>query len=119
MQKTKIEIINETAEFYNLTNRGIEKGEERCKYKTKDGKMCAVGRCMIDVDWKEDFLGGVFGITSSKGLLDNFLKPEYQGHPHAFWSELQDFHDEEYNFTHAGLSDSGNSQKKYLLEKYQ
>ena len=57
VQKTTVEIIEETANFYNLTNRGLNPFGD-CVYRTDDGKMCAVGRCLRDdfvIDSNEEY----------------------------------------------------------------
>lgn len=106
---TKIEIINETANFYNMENRGVEEGNstgQTCLYLSKEGNRCAVGRCIKDelveefqqkVDRISVLSGTGVGELSQNGInLEDYLKDEYKGHALAFWKALQGFHDDEY-----------------------
>lgn len=112
--KTKTEVILETAQFYNLTNRGINQNNS-CVYKTEDGKMCAVARCLQEFP-------GINEDYSVEMLIDeydlNLFKPEYQIDDTKFWSDLQGFHDNSANWTKEGLSEEGVTRLNYLLETY-
>ena len=90
MQKTKIEIINETRAWYegdpsrrSMSPYGI------CQYLADDGRTCAVGRCLIDPNVPN---GSVFDVWDDRSI-DEDMKPEYRGHSRSFWEELQNFHD--------------------------
>lgn len=129
---TKIDIINETVKFYNLTNRGFGVGS--CMYLTEEGNMCAVGRCMINPkDTQLKFgSGSIRGIackmnnidrTISKIELDtmsvdHLLKPEYHGHNVEFWSDIQTLHDSYNNWNDDGLTEAGQKVVNELLIKY-
>lgn len=127
MQKTKKEIINETAEFYGTdpTRRATcnEEGRATCRYLTKDGRKCAVGRCFIhgkkiiakrERFSAEDFDAPVYDISN----INSLLLPEYRGFNADFWRELQLFHDDNGNFNAEGLSKQGIETKQYLLTKF-
>jgi hypothetical protein len=118
-QKTKVEIIEETANFYNLTNRGLNT-DGYCVYRTEDGKMCAVGRCLND-DFKplQNIYYSVKSLFNDNENEDSiFLKEEYVGHSMMFWHSLQGFHDNTENFTTEGLSDKGVERKNLLINQY-
>lgn len=120
--KTKQEIIKETAEFYNLTNRGY-KERKGCLYLTEDGKKCAIGRCISDdkLHWFSlRFSAGIMDVSGSfvEGeTLDDYLQPEYQGHDLSFWSCLQEFHDDENNWDDTGMCNDGVIQYNSLMSK--
>ncbi len=105
--KTKLEILNETVEYYSQLGRRALRSDGSCVYKTLDGRMCAVGRCMLS---PEDY-GRPGIITLCLGLpetLDSMLKPEYRGHLPGFWSSLQRLHDSAKHWNKDGsLSDAG------------
>ena len=90
--KSKKEIIEETVAYIQANGRAVELyvGTTRttCKYLTKDNKMCAVGRCLID---PESAPTGT--VVRFFPRLDSLLKPEYRGHPLVFWTDLQRLHD--------------------------
>lgn len=138
---TKLEIIEETAAFYNTTNRGFD-AEKGCVYLTEDGNHCAVGRCILPekIDkFKPRELAKVIkggtSITSLFGIskdydnfgqplyfgndIDAYLKEEYRGHDLIFWRSLQSFHDDEMNWNDQGLSSQGKISKNQLLNRWQ
>lgn len=110
-RKTKLEIFNETVEYYSTNpakKRG--KGSLGCQYLTDEGQMCAVGRCCVDPS--PDWIGGCDSIRSAKDMrnfieLEDLLKPEYRGHTIRFWQDLQSFHDSSEHFTAKGLTEKG------------
>lgn len=117
-KKSKIEIIEEISNFYNLTNRGIINGQ--CTYESSTtGNKCAIGRYMIDTSKLVDETTlSVIDLAKSEGTFDKLLKPEYKGHDKIFWNELQNFHDSTYNFTKTGLSEIGKLEKLKLIERW-
>lgn len=132
-QKTKLEIINETVEYYGAdpSKRGVkfENGVQvACRYLTIDGKMCAVGRCMKEptIDMSGAISCGGIYLTDTEALVgytqpvsvENYLKEEYRGHGDMFWSALQSFHDDISNWTATGLSSVGENYLNYLKKVY-
>jgi len=101
--KTMLDILNETIAAYTSETRAVD---ERgfCRLLTRGGRMCARGRCMIDPG---EFYGGDF---------DQSLKPEYRGHPSAFWAYLQGLHDRACFWDEEGLSDDGAYHIEYLRQ---
>lgn len=113
----KIEIINETVEYYKTHNRAISldpHGNFVCHYINSAGDMCAVGRCLID---PIDIRGDVYFICPDDGL-DTILKEEYRGHDIGFWNELQKIHDRNYNWCGNDLSLIGIGFVNSLKELY-
>ena len=131
MQKTKTEIINETAEFYGAdpTRRAIlftaQGGHSICAYLTEEGKKCAVGRYLIERKKISNHGNGqkvcakdlTCAVTSIEDL-DQYLLPEYRGHEIDFWMKLQSFHDTDKYFSEKSLSEKGVAIKEYLLSVY-
>jgi hypothetical protein len=129
MQKTKKEIILETAAFYgeDPSRRAVitQDGRAKCRYLTEDGRKCAVGKCLIE---GEKILSvGIVGAISAELVdiavseienLEDVLMPEYRGHDTYFWSGLQEFHDSDFHFTDTGLSEHGQRYLNLLLEQY-
>jgi hypothetical protein len=116
--KTKLEIIDEIVEYYSTdtSRRGVQLtsfGSETCAYLTNDGKMCAVGRCMIEptID-----LGG----AARDVLEDSFylLKPEYRIEDLEFWENLQNLHDTNSYWDKKGLTQRGLQEIEYLKTRY-
>lgn len=100
MRKTRKEIIDETASFYNLSS--LARGEGVCHYLTNDGRMCAVGRC----------LENPAEVEACNASIDNIIdkcifKPEYNGHSIEFWIDIQCLHDTLWYWTVSGISESG------------
>jgi len=134
MQKTKKEIILETAEFYGSdpSRRAVvnQDGRATCRYLTEDGRKCAVGRCLIEgekmlYDSTQDDSTQVLVSAESADIavnritnLRDVLMPEYRGHDIYFWKRLQEFHDCNSNFTDTGLSEDGQWNLEFLLKQY-
>lgn len=124
--KTKAQIINETANFYNTSNRGVEAfinehgfEETRCRYKTDSGNMCAVGRCLLPDSKAFNKINGVMTMFEDEAEMDSQLQPEYRGHSQFFWNSLQCFHDCDSNWNEDGLTSQGIEELNSLLEKYE
>lgn len=132
MQKTKKEIILETAEFYDSdpSRRAVvnQDGRSKCRYLTEDGRKCAVGRCLIEGE--KILYVGIFDAQEAMSAeladtpvnditnLQDVLMPEYRGHDIYFWERLQEFHDCDNHFTDTGLSEDGQHQLEFLLKQY-
>jgi hypothetical protein len=114
---TKTEIINETVEYYGSHARAVDNG--RCFYKTKDGKMCAVGRCLENPI--ED-CGSAFGLFTNGVIKDSSFKEQYKGHEPIFWGDLQYLHDKEHLWNTAndrnGLTPAGHEIVELLVQKW-
>ncbi len=101
MRKTMQEILDETIKYYdeNLDKISIN-NEGNCAYYS-NGKMCAVGRCLIRPKEIEKAEPGNIRAAFIRGIVsDNDFKPEYQGHSLDFWESLQRIHD--LGYTKAG-----------------
>lgn len=119
--KTKLEIIEETANFYTLKNRGWNESAKSCEYLTKEGNMCAVGRCLMNaLDIPSAYIDS--GIKELSELhddgVDGLLKEEYRGHNDDFWMDLQNLHDNASMWTDTGLSEKGKEKVELLKELY-
>ena len=119
--KTKIQIIRETAAYYNSSNRASNRTNTNCKYyicKNGEVRECAVGRCLID---SKSFKNRSYGATLTwynDNELNMDLKPEYQGHTVTFWSDLQEFHDGSSYWNKEGLSPAGKERLNELINDY-
>lgn len=111
--KTKLEIIEETVDHIRLHGRGVDRDGNCVYYDSWTGKMCAVGRCLIEPSTVDD------GAVRYLMPLDEILKPEYRGHSLDFWSGLQDFHDRSDSWHDNGeLTQIGESHYAELLERW-
>ena len=137
---TADEIIDETLEYYTghperfARNTALsESGDDptlpqyKCSYFTKDGRMCAVGRC-LDKEAALKHIGAkclrqshpvTEMVLHSKSALDLSLQPKYQGHPLEFWADLQNLHDSRRFWnSEAQLTASGRARVHSLRESY-
>jgi hypothetical protein len=119
MKKTKLEILKETYEYYSDPNKRGHNGE-RCCYLTSDGKMCAVGRCLINPKKLQDLSGNTIGslIAGYNINLNLRLKPEYRGHSLEFWNSLQKWHDNSSNFDTDNITENGELAYQDLVKRY-
>lgn len=106
--KTKLEIIDETVDFYSEdVNRRAVRDGGNCEYLTDDGKMCAVGRCFT----KEGLLRYKDELGGFNKYMMHHLKEEYRIEDDQFWSDLQYLHDMNRHWDENGLNENG---KEYL-----
>ena len=129
----KTEIIEETVAYYSedTSRRSIETGGG-CFY-NYNGKMCAVGRCLIPEmnpeynDNGGDCLVFSFDMLSRGGGLerelirdkDSLFKEEYRGHEEGFWMDLQELHDKPIYWDENGLTIQGQEFVDKLKQKYE
>ena len=122
MKRTKqnyIDLLDETVNYYKSdpSNRAISYSGA-CMY-YMNGKMCAVGRCLIDPKNIEKISSKEKDSSSIKTLLtsnkkikklnakDKLFKPKYTDFNLHFWEDLQDLHDDSNNWTENTLSHEG------------
>lgn len=133
MQKTKVQIIDETVEYYSADpKRRAVANMDRCFYYIEgDNRLCAFSRCMIDPRMGEKIAGGVrslvkqlypntdMSLEESKIMVPTgILKPEYDGHNIVFWTDIQGIHDTSINWNDEGLSGIGKARVGILKERY-
>lgn len=118
IMKTKLEVINETVEYYSqdVSRRAIRPDGYSCSYYTESGNMCGVGRCL------EDPIAFKHSYSNASYLLDLYgfqiLKEEYRIMDTLFWRDIQILHDYTPNWTKEGLSEIGKQRWEELKQKY-
>ena len=111
---TKLEIIEQLFDKgYCLDTSTRSSNDSGCLYITKDGRMCAIGKCLIDPTTVNTLLS-----VSAIPNLENKLKPEYRGHSVSFWAKLQRMHDNEEYWNNKGLAKKGTRQLNKLKLRY-
>lgn len=114
MQKTVSQIIIETVEYIEKNGRGVytyfdevnKEQVQRCAY-FYEGKMCAVGRCMINPqNWGTEDINPIF-IGYFDEYFDEELKEEYRGHSLVFWCDLQSLHDKDTHWDNNKITQVG------------
>ena len=106
---TKIEIIDETVKYYSEDVYRRSLVAEVCKYKTEEGKMCAVGRCLTstNIDKFGTLDGDVHLLFAQVDWNDDLFQEQYKGHDEAFWADLQHLHDVQTHWDNNGLTEIG------------
>lgn len=118
LRERKLQILDETVKYYSedLSRRALDENF-MCMYKTPEGKMCAVGRCMRDDAPFKDLntQGELLSLEIIRDVefkkqdkkLDTLLKDKYKGVNIEFWMTLQSLHDQSLNWESGGLSEMG------------
>jgi hypothetical protein len=122
MTKSKLEIIEETVEFYKNNPRSInnDEGWDKCVYLNDDGHKCAFSRCCTDegVTWLHEEIDiGRDGGSVIQHFLEH-LKPEYQGHDIEFWKDIQKVHDKKLHWDGQILTELGIEFVNILKKEY-
>ncbi len=123
---TKVEIIQETADFYSADpkRRSLNKKLD-CSYNGENGTHCAVGRCLLPIyhdlgdklpsnDW--DF-EGLFTANNCENH-DEMLQEQYRGHDIFFWNSLQTLHDTQQYWDKVCLTVAGEQYLQNLLDTH-
>ena len=109
---TMLQTLNETASAYTSKTRAANR-KGNCYY-FKNGKCCAIGRCLAEPEKFAKWDCKVFGLPK----LESILKPEYRGYLIAFWEALQHLHDNPYYWDENGLSYIGKKQFEKIKKKF-
>lgn len=112
---TKLEILEETLEYYSKHNRGLS-ADMNCVYINLKGDMCAVGRCLKNPTIIKQ--GSIVENFNKSEDLDKYLKDVYKGHDLIFWQKLQVFHDFWDNWDNNVLTEKGLEMFNKLKVKY-
>jgi hypothetical protein len=124
---TKKQIIDEISSIYiNDPSKRAYSSSHGCQYLTEDGRMCAVGQCLLEpenmlfggISVRVEQEEGLFGVTKISSWLDSKLKPEYRGHDVMFWQNLQDFHDFNHHWRGNTITEDGKNHLQTLYDKY-
>lgn len=123
---SKLEILNETVQFYSEDVSRRSKYLGACVYNGDNGSHCAVGRCFtpsLKAEGKklaknqecdiENFLE-----ARNLDSIDSVLDEKYHGHNLQFWTELQRLHDLDIHWTDKGLSEMGEYRVNDIKEKF-
>ena len=116
--KTKIQILEETFNYYNEDPSRRAKSDGRCQYLDGEGRMCAFGRCEINPPLTDGSSDAVVNRFDNEEDMNASLKEEYRGHSIEFWVDVQDLHDEDCYWNDESVSDYGVKRYQKLLQKW-
>ena len=108
LQLTKLQIIDETVEYYSNNPRSVCGTE--CRYIGPNGENCAFSRCCSDPTSCIPYEGGNHMLW--------FVKSEYRGHGLEFWKQIQDLHDLSIHWEGNKLTKIGQDHVKKLKERF-
>lgn len=120
------DIVNETIEYYSqdVTRRACDKDGD-CVYLTKDGRRCALSRCLVDkaiipsYQYEQTIavLLQLNGQPNTSDGLDKILKREYRGHSIHFWTALQSLHDGD-DFWNDEITEAGQLKAEEIIRQF-
>jgi len=110
-----LDLLDETVKFYSEdpSRRAVGRNENSqtiCRYRTEDGRKCAVGRCLETYDpkiesWSVD---RKYSTEPSEFIVkEEYFFEKYRGFDRSFWTELQLFHDGISYWDKKGLNENG------------
>ncbi len=125
-QLTKLEILNETVDFYSADPKRRSYSEvDGCTYNGRNGTHCAVGRCLLPEYHEQGAtLKGNTGTVANleeanEKEFDTMLQEQYRGHEMGFWKRLQILHDEPSNWNKSGISFDGELAVNKIIEIFE
>jgi hypothetical protein len=102
---TKIQIIEETIDYYKKHNRSVL-NNNKCCYLDKNGNICAHSRC-IDPSYRMKF-ATEFATENAAFVIQQYGDiihlERYRGHSIEFWSDIQQLHDHKINWQPSTIS---------------
>lgn len=122
---TKLEIIQETVDYYSVdpVARRSKNDQNKCVYLSDTGQVCAFSRVMLkkqrDLIVKEGYQEATARKISEHKGLDRLLKIRYRGHDINFWADIQYLHDHNKFWCSDGLTDYGKERVRILMKLYQ
>lgn len=118
---TKHEILDKIASSYTSENRSVVPSGIGCLYKGDQGKECAFAM-MVKEESKDKLIDGVTAAAlfgAARGITQDDLKPEYQGHSLAFYDSCQLLHDQASYWNYTGLNQRGKRALALIKEEYE
>lgn len=114
--RTKEELLENTINFYNTSNRAIDNYE--CVYRSKDGKACAIGREISDKTASNIIFasGNYLGVSSD--LVYDMLPKRLRNLSKSYLIDIQKLHDNHTNWSEEGLSTIGIICVERIMKKY-
>lgn len=124
MSKTKIQIIDETVEFYSVLGRRSVNPEvppeataNRCLYNGPDGKHCAFARVVENPEVLEENANAGYLLKEKENRIK--FKDGYEGHDGKFWLDIQSLHDSDNNWGEGGgLTPKGKERVEAMKLRY-
>ncbi len=117
---TKIQIIDETVEYYKTHDRAID-DNLKCCYLSDDNRMCAHSRCLTDearATLLQEFSNNATAYVVIGEFGDECHKEEYRGHDEEFWQRIQSIHDSHSYWSGKTFTPAGEKFVNSLKEDY-
>ncbi len=111
-------VLQDTINFYTLKNRAIN-SLGSCKYLTKDGKRCAIGR-LLNEGMEEDLMDCGMSVMCFMvdEEFDKVIPLWMRLLPNSFLQNVQILHDTETFWTNTGLTQEGIHKVKSICIDY-
>lgn len=110
LNEKRLEFLEDTVKYYSQDiNRRAVSEDGKCKYKTKDGKKCAIGRFLIEEKYDPCMDESEFSY-SANALIKNYpncLPENIVCLGGNFLSDVQMLHDHKPYWGEKGLSELG------------
>jgi hypothetical protein len=108
--ETKEELLLNTINYFNTSNRGVD-GGGGCVYHNADtGNRCAIGR-----ELSKEL---AYGLEGSVGFIYDLLPKRLKDMDADFLTQVQRLHDREEHWDCSGLSKLGHSKARSIIKKY-
>lgn len=116
----QVTVLDYIAKYFNANNRAVElnsSGEERCKYRTSDGRKCAIGLFIDDELYKRMCEKKLTQCTVMNLLYNGLLPFELRILGSEFLNMLQKLHDTNIYWNDEGLTEFGQRMYKQYREQ--
>jgi hypothetical protein len=113
----RIKLINETAAFFNITNRCVDY-TGHCQYFALDKPGCAIGRLIEDKELCKRLDDMLSDTGVNMDAIFSKFPIELQELGQQFLYDLQYMHDLSEHWTEIGLSKAGENYKQQLIDTW-
>lgn len=120
IEERRLGFLEDTVRYYseNVSRRALDKNGQ-CKYKTEDGRKCAIGRYIINDEMCEALdCSTANTVHSIFKYNSNFLPKNIIDLGSMFLSEIQKLHDVNFHWNLKGLTKSGKEKVKEIEKEF-
>lgn len=116
IEKRRLEFLEDTLKYYSedTNRRALDDQGGSCRYKTEDGKKCAIGRFIPDEKYKKS----IEGCSVREVMHKNLLSEEILSLGSDFLNSIQGLHDHHDYWIKNGISKKGEKYIEFIKKNY-
>jgi len=113
LQQKQLDFLEDTVKYYSEDTSRRAVGNYSCRYRTNDGRKCAIGRFIFDELYNEKIEEYSIDEIFKHKCIPNELKELGV----SFLCDIQYLHDRDFNWENCGLSSKGEELVEFIKNK--